>query len=311
MPISVLGMQQDGGDPAKKVLYTLFNVPRHYDALQFYDQKLNRYSSEKDIEKSFRQVSRKYHPDKGHSTAECQKFNEIFSIFKQNVVAAAGDAQTVKAVNKEEYDMYLGFIDAYALTIKAAALSLVLYGCLVGYRWYRQNGASSPKSLLYNLERSQRGMVEKLLTIRFDRYVETAQNFSLKKYIPLLHGHLSPQLAERFSDTILQSDLVLNKAYDAIAWQYYDCQSVEELKQRAPALVEELLTCQQKLEVIIEESRKELGIESFYTSGKRLIKPAAAILLFLGAGAGWIRYKQSQIIPFGGFIKPMPVFNAI
>jgi|GEM_PF-2828139 len=302
----LLGMQQgqDGGDPVTGSLYTFFNVPRYYDAMQKYDKNITRYSTEKEIEKSYRTLSRKYHQDKGSAKEDNQTFNEIFSVFKQNNTAVAGESHILKNMSKEEYDTYLRFIDIYSAGIKAAAAGITLYSCWLAYKWAKNNFGASPKATLNKLHSSMHSTVDRLLAVKFDRYVHAKKDFSVQSRVDTrqLCAKLSAQLSEKLFSTMTHADETIANAYETIAWDYYDCQSVEEMKTRAPQVVQDLLACQEQIDTVIDECKKELGIESFYTSCKRMAKPVLGVAGFIGLGACWMRYQQSRVKVFGGHI---------
>ena len=303
---TLTAMQQDGGDPVKKGLYYLFNVPRHYDALHAYDPTLSRHSRLTEMKKSYKKLLLKFHPDKNNGETredterineDFKKFEAAFGVFKSN--ATQGDLEkdeafVPKTISKEEYDLYLNFIDVYSVGIKTAAVGIALYSCWLAYQWGKNNLGSSPKSTLNQLYSSTHTTVDRLLAIRFDRYVHSQADFSLAKQVNVknLCKRLSADLSGRLGTTIAQADETLAKAYTKIAWGYYDCQSMEEIKSRDPLLVEELLVLQKSFDEIIDECKRELGIESFATSLNRLTKPVAGIAGLLVLSSCWMSYKK-------------------
>jgi hypothetical protein len=315
IPASVMGMQQDDGDPVKQGLYYFFGIERHYDAMQAYDENLTRYSSDDEIKTSYKELARKLHPDKNKCetkedseriTENYKNFEAALGVFKSNSTAAAGEARAAKVVNREEYDTFLRFVDIYSIAIKGAAVGITLYSCWLAYQWSKHNLGSSPKATLNVLQASMHTAVDRLLTLRFDRYVHTKDDFSLAKQVALheLNKVISQELSEKLTAAIAKADATASKAFEKIAWDYYDCQTIDDLKTRDAMLVEELLSHQKAIDEIVDECKTELGIESFYVSCARLVKPIVGLSCLIGLGAGWMRYKQSQIKIFGGYLRP-------
>ena len=280
------------GDFVTKFFEKLFCADEHmkeYEdtlkAYQQYDPSISIYSKNEDIAKSYRKLAPKYHPDKVQGDEQKAKFQNFHTAY-----------ETLLAKNthfSEELNRVTVCISFYSLCAKMVAAGLMVQGVLIGHTLYKNLFATHPEVILMSIRTWSHKTVETLLGCSFDRYVAILQTFQISHHVnitPLLSS-LPSEVAQDLGLAIREMDTLIGDAYEKIAWQYYDCNSVTDITARDPELVHKLNLAVGKLDGIIDTCKDIMGVKDHSGTGRYVLGSMAGIGTLLGFGV-WKLYHD-------------------